>query len=40
MGKGTMTLSPYHSDRQLMCTVSVASLLICAFALLDSKNCA
>lgn len=39
MGKGTMTLSPYHSDRQLMSNVSVAALLIVAYSFLDAKNC-
>jgi len=38
MGKGTMTLTPYHSDRQLMCPVSVAALLILCFTFLDAKN--
>ncbi|KAK0406710.1 hypothetical protein QR680_018750 [Steinernema hermaphroditum] len=38
LGKGTMTLSPYHSDRQLMCPAAVASLFATCFAFLDSKN--
>ena len=37
-GKGTMTLNAYHSDRQLMCPVSVAALMIVCFAFLDSKQ--
>lgn len=38
MGKGTMTLSPFHSDRQLMSPSAVAGLLATCFAFLDSKN--
>ena len=38
LGKGTMTLNAYHSDRQLMCPVSVAALTIVSFAFL-AKNC-
>jgi 26S proteasome regulatory subunit N1 len=33
-----MTLNPYHSDRQLMCPVSVAALMIVAFAFLDARG--
>lgn len=38
LGKGTLTLSPYHSDRQLMCPVAVAGLLATLVAFLDVKN--
>ncbi|XP_055683961.1 26S proteasome non-ATPase regulatory subunit 2 [Lutzomyia longipalpis] len=38
LGKGTMTLSPYHSDRQLMNPVAVAGLLSTLVAFLDVKN--
>lgn len=38
LGKGTLTLSPYHSDRQLMCPVAVAGLLATLVSFLDVKN--
>ena len=38
MGKGTMTLNPFHSDRQLMCPASVAALFTTCFAFLDAEN--
>jgi len=38
MGKGTMTLNPYHSDHQLLSPVAVAGLLGCIVACLDVKN--
>ena len=38
MGKGTLTLSPFHSDSQLMSPVSVGGLLGCLVALLDVKT--
>jgi len=38
MGKGTLTLQPYHSDRQLMNPVAVAGLLCTLVACLDVKN--
>ena len=38
MGKGTLTLSPYHSDGQLMSPVSVAGLLGCILSFLDVKT--
>ncbi|CAD5220072.1 unnamed protein product [Bursaphelenchus okinawaensis] len=38
MGKGTMTLNPFHSDRQLMCPAAVASLFSVCFAFLDASN--
>ncbi|XP_064476631.1 26S proteasome non-ATPase regulatory subunit 2-like [Ornithodoros turicata] len=38
MGKGTLTLSPYHSDRQLLSPVALAGLLATLLAFLDVKN--
>lgn len=38
LGKGTLTLSPYHSDRQLLSPVAVAGLLATIMAFLDVKN--
>lgn len=38
LGKGTLSLSPYHSDRQLMCPVAVAGLLATIVSFLDVKN--
>lgn len=37
-GKGTMTLNPFHSDRQLMSLASVAGLFSVCFAFLDASN--
>ncbi|VDN23491.1 unnamed protein product [Gongylonema pulchrum] len=39
MGKGTMTLNPFHSDRQLMCPAAVAGLITICYAFLDANNC-
>eukprot|EP01134_Creolimax_fragrantissima_P004949 CFRG4949T1 len=38
MGKGTMTISPYHSDRSTMSLVSTSSLLAVLVSLLDVKK--
>ncbi|VDM46040.1 unnamed protein product [Toxocara canis] len=38
MGKGTMSLNPFHSDRQLMSPVAVAGLFAVCFAFLDANN--
>ncbi|XP_046747338.1 26S proteasome non-ATPase regulatory subunit 2 [Diprion similis] len=38
LGKGTLTLSPYHSDRQLLSPVAVAGLLATLVGFLDVKN--
>ncbi|EEC13565.1 26S proteasome regulatory subunit rpn1, putative [Ixodes scapularis] len=38
MGKGTLTLGPYHSDRQLMSPVATAGLLATLLAFLDVKS--
>lgn len=38
LGKGTLTLCPYHNDRQLMSPVAVAGLLSTLIAFLDVKT--
>ena len=38
MGKGTMSLNPYHSDHQLLSPVALAGLLGCVVACLDVKS--
>merc|ERR1711899_687308 len=38
MGKGTLTLNPYHSDHQLLSPVAVAGLMGCVVACLDVKT--
>jgi len=38
MGKGTLTLNPYHSDHQLMSPVAVAGLMGCLLSFLDVKQ--
>lgn len=38
MGKGTLTLSPYHSDRQLLNPTAVAGLFATLVSFLDVKN--
>jgi len=38
LGKGTLTLNPFHSDRQLMSPVAVAGLMSVLVALLDVKT--
>lgn len=38
LGKGTLTLSPYHSDRQLLSPVALAGLLATLVSFLDVKN--
>ena len=38
LGKGTLTLCPYHSDRQLLSNVSVAGLMAFLVSCLDVKN--
>jgi hypothetical protein len=39
LGKGTLTLCPYHSDKALMSPVAVAGLLAVSISCLDVKNC-
>lgn len=38
MGKGTMTLSPFHTDRQILSRVSAAGLLAVIVAMIDAKQ--
>ena len=38
LGKGTLTLNPYHSDRMLISPVAVAALLIVMVTMLDASN--
>jgi len=38
LGKGTMSLNPFHSDRQLMCPSAVAALFAVCFAFLDADR--
>merc|ERR1712226_86851 len=38
MGKGTLTLSPFHSEGQLMSPVAMASLITCLTACMDVKQ--
>jgi hypothetical protein len=38
LGKGTLTLCPYHSDRQLLSPVALAGLLSTLIGFLDVKN--
>ena len=38
LGKGTLTLSPFHSDRQLLVPTALGGLLAVIFSLLDVKT--
>lgn len=38
LGKGTLTLGPYHCDRSLMMPVAVGGLLSVLVSFLDVKN--
>jgi 26S proteasome regulatory subunit N1 len=38
MGKGTMTLNPFHTDRQVLSRVSTAGLLAVLVAMIDAKQ--
>ncbi|KAJ8129496.1 hypothetical protein O1611_g4136 [Lasiodiplodia mahajangana] len=38
MGKGTMTLNPFHTDRQILSPVSTAGLLAVLVAMIDAKQ--
>ncbi|MCJ1313356.1 proteasome regulatory particle base subunit [Agyrium rufum] len=38
MGKGTMSLSPFHNDRQILSQVAAAGLLTMMVAMIDSKQ--
>lgn len=39
MGKGTLSVNPYHTERTVMSRVSVASLLTVLVSLIDAKSC-
>ena len=39
MGKGTLTLCPYHSDRQLLNPVAIGGIIATLVAFLDTKTC-
>ena len=39
LGKGTLTVCPYHSDRQILSPVAVAGILAVLISCLDVKNC-
>ena len=39
LGKGTMTLNPYHTDRQVLSRVSIAGLLPVLVAMMDAHQC-
>jgi 26S proteasome regulatory subunit N1 len=39
MGKGTMTLNPYHTDRQVLSRISMAGLLPVLVSMLDAHQC-
>uniref|UniRef100_A0AC34GUR2 26S proteasome non-ATPase regulatory subunit 2 n=1 Tax=Panagrolaimus sp. ES5 TaxID=591445 RepID=A0AC34GUR2_9BILA len=38
LGKGTMTLNPFHSDRQILSSASVAALFVTCFSFLDNNT--
>ena len=38
LGKGTLTLNPYHSDRMLMTPVAVAGILTVLVSMLDANS--
>lgn len=38
LGKGTMTLNPFHSDRQLYFPTAVAALLATCMAFIDGEQ--
>lgn len=38
LGKGTMTLSPFHSDRSVLSPIALSGLLVVMHACLDAKN--
>ena len=39
LGKGTLTLNPYHTDRQVLSRVSIAGLLPVLVAMMDAHQC-
>ncbi|KAF8373234.1 rpn-1 [Pristionchus pacificus] len=38
LAKGTMTLNPWHSDRQMLCPSALAGILTVCYAFLDANN--
>jgi 26S proteasome regulatory subunit N1 len=38
LGKGTMTLNPYHSHKGLLCQVALGGLLAVLIGFIDVKN--
>jgi len=38
LGKGTLTLNPYHSNRMLMTPVAVAGILTVLLSMLDANS--
>jgi 26S proteasome regulatory subunit N1 len=38
MGKGTMTINPFHTDRQVLSSVAAAGLLTVLVAMIDAKE--
>lgn len=38
MGKGSMSISPFHTDRQILSRVSAAGLLVVLIAMVDAKQ--
>jgi 26S proteasome regulatory subunit N1 len=39
LAKGTMTLNPFHTDRQVLSRVSIAGLLPVLVAMMDAQSC-
>jgi 26S proteasome regulatory subunit N1 len=39
LAKGTMTLTPYHTDRQVLSRVSIAGLLPVLVSMMDAHHC-
>lgn len=39
MGKGTMTVNPFHTERSVLSRVSVAGLLVVLISLIDARDC-
>lgn len=38
LGKGTLTINPYHSDRMLLTPVALAGLMVAMVSMLDASN--
>lgn len=39
MGKGTISLAPFHSNRQILSPVALAGLLVILVSCLDIRSC-